>query len=502
MRKRLGVGSVLAVVLGGLAALGLVQPDNTTIPVGPSLQDLFNARGESIDALADASVTPETFTPGCALTFEVLQRNAGYMNSFGWYNVTGQKPADAELHEFLACTDGVGTVKVLDIKNDPAYAGGDIGFYQATGPCGTTTNYLNIFYSEKGYNPDGNQLNPFIHLLIYNSTATPKAFYFGWEDLLAGGDNDFDDLTTFVTGITCSGGGGQCATGQLGVCAVGTLQCQSGLLECLALNQPTAEVCDALDNDCNGAPDDGAGLCPVGEVCDRGSCVPMCDNELHQCPPSLVCGPAGVCIDAACVGVPCPADQKCVAGQCVGACDGVVCPYDELCLAGTCIDPCSVITCDSPQVCQHGACKDPCQCSGCAADETCQNDGRCIYTACVGQSCGPGEHCAPDGTCVDDCAGVVCPGGDVCQEGACVPAGAGGGGGGGSGQGGGFHFGGNGQGAAGAAVPAGGASARADASESSGGCGCRTAARPTPGLSALALLALGAALGVRRRRAS
>ena len=29
---------------------------------------------------------------------------------------------------------------------------------------------------------------------MHNSTVTPQAFYFAWEDLLVGGDNDFDDL--------------------------------------------------------------------------------------------------------------------------------------------------------------------------------------------------------------------------------------------------------------------------------------------------------------------
>jgi len=67
-------------------ATALQQPDGTTIPVGNSLQNLFDGRGEAINALADAQILPETFTPTCKLQFEVLQRNAGFNNSFGWYN--------------------------------------------------------------------------------------------------------------------------------------------------------------------------------------------------------------------------------------------------------------------------------------------------------------------------------------------------------------------------------------------------------------------------------
>jgi hypothetical protein len=220
-------------------ALALTQPDGVQIPQGAGLQNMFMSRGESINALADAQVVPETFVPSCALTFEVLQRNAGYQNAFGWYNVTGNAPTIADLHEFLKCSDPIGTIKPLpNIKNDPAYLGGEIGFYEGVVASGCTPNsgpqdYAYVFFSEKKYNPDGNQANPYIHLLIYNSTVTPKAFYFGWEDLIQGGDNDFDDLTTFVTGISCSGGGGACQTGQLGICGEGTMQCQNGALACI-----------------------------------------------------------------------------------------------------------------------------------------------------------------------------------------------------------------------------------------------------------------------------
>jgi len=286
----LALGLVLASLTGGGAALALNQPDGTQIPVGPNLQSLFTSRNEQISALNDAAVLPETFVPSCALTFTVLQRNAGNKNSFGWYNVSGGPPALQDLHEFLTCNDAVNTTKILDIKNDPAYLGGEIGFYQATGACATLQNHTYIFYSQKAYNPDGNQQNPFAHLLIYNSTVTDKAFYFCWEDLLSGGDNDFDDLTTFVTGISCSGGGGACQTGAPGVCADGTMQCQSGQLTCVQSTPASGEVCDGLDNDCDGAVDQGD-LCLAGEVCDKGTCVPECDDGEFVCPPGKACRP-------------------------------------------------------------------------------------------------------------------------------------------------------------------------------------------------------------------
>lgn len=89
---RLGALLVSCSALLASPAAALTQPDGTPIPQGSGLQSLFTSRGEGIDALADALTVPETFVPSCNLTFEVLQRNAGYQNAFGWYNVTGSPP--------------------------------------------------------------------------------------------------------------------------------------------------------------------------------------------------------------------------------------------------------------------------------------------------------------------------------------------------------------------------------------------------------------------------
>lgn len=504
----------LTLLFSSAPALALNQPDGTPIPQGNGLQGEFMSRGEAINATADASTTPETFVPSCGLTFTVLQRNAGYQNSFGWYNVTGQPPTQADLHEFLACTDGVGTIKTLDIKNDPNYMGGEIGFYEGVANCASPGNYLYVFYSQAKYNPDGNQANPFIHLLIYNSTVTAKAFYFGWEDLISGGDNDFDDLTTFVTGITCSGGGGPCDTGKPGICKDGTLQCQNGALGCVQSSQPATEKCDGLDNDCNGATDDGD-LCPVKEICDKGSCVPKCGGGEFVCNPDEICTPQGFCVEAACANITCPDGQTCKAGVCKGPCEGIMCPHGQVCRVGACVDPCGTITCDQNQVCVNGTCTDNCACSGCAAGQTCQPDGRCLVDACVGKTCNPGEFCDIDGACKDACTGAVCPAGQMCSQGACVdlpPTGSGGSGQGGSmgtfvgaggfetGSGGAMGgMGGMGMGGAGGNQAAGGGS-----TGNSGSCGCSVVGAENASLGALFALSLAgagaSAAGLRRRR--
>jgi Notch-like protein len=51
-----------------------------------------------------------------------------------------------------------------------------------------------VFYSEKKYNEDNAPTGPsYVHLLTMDSKVRPNTFYFGWEDLFQGGDNDFED---------------------------------------------------------------------------------------------------------------------------------------------------------------------------------------------------------------------------------------------------------------------------------------------------------------------
>jgi len=56
-------------------------------------------------------------------------------------------------------------------------------------------------------------------------------------------------------------GGGACTvSGAFGVCADGVESCVSGGLSCVG-PAPTAEVCDGLDNNCDGSIDEGLDLC-------------------------------------------------------------------------------------------------------------------------------------------------------------------------------------------------------------------------------------------------
>jgi MYXO-CTERM domain-containing protein len=82
----------------------------------------------------------------------------------------------------------------------------------------------------------------------------------------------------------CSGPdpGDACETGQPGVCATGVRKCVDGNAKCQPATPPTPEICDKLDNDCNGKVDDG--------VCGVLGPPPSPDGSL---PPGWDSGTAG-----------------------------------------------------------------------------------------------------------------------------------------------------------------------------------------------------------------
>lgn len=394
----------------------LRQPDGTEVPQpspgARSLQQYLDARSETgLDARLNAAVTPERFTPGCTIRFTVVARDTGYENSFGWYNVTpGVAPAASDLHELVNTTAPEGFTATLDFRTNPDWRGGEIAFYLRTPP-------PYVYYSERAYQPDRDVSGGFIHLLIYDSRATPNAFYFAWEDLFNGGDNDFQDLLMLVDNLVCAGGGDRCDTGERGACAAGVRQCRSGALACVRSTGPSPERCDGIDNDCDGMVDNGDGLCGVRNVCDRGVCLERCTQELG-CGTGFTCSDRGTCVEDACATMTCPDGRVCREGMCREPCEGVTCPHGQVCRVGRCVDPCAGLTCDGDQVCVEGVCQTRCPCRRCAAGDSCFTDGRCRPTACATVSCPEGFYCAA-GACRDACMGAVCPGGGVCTAGVC-----------------------------------------------------------------------------------
>ena len=163
----------------------------------------------------------------------------------------------------------------------------------------------------------------------------------------------------------------------MGICAGGVTECNNGGMAtyCRQAVTPTTEVCDGVDNDCNGMVDDNVTCPDPGFVCAQGVCVHPCDMSEFACIAGYTCDTDGLCKDTRCIGKVCGTDQVCKAGNCVGGCDGVMCPHGQVCRVGNCVDPCAGITCDNGRVCEDGACQPKCgDCRDCAAGEDVHDD--------------------------------------------------------------------------------------------------------------------------------
>ncbi len=182
---------------------------------------------------------------------------------------------------------------------------------------------------------------------------------------------------------------------EAGAC-LGERTCEAdGLTECTAA-EPAADLCDGLDNDCDGDTDDIA--CDDNKACTTDSCTQ-----------------AG-CAFEPLIGQACDDGDSCTAA--VGECDA----------AGQCVaaeidcddgDPCTADTCVPVQGCVS---VDTMLCT-CQVDDDCPPpEDRCLgLVKCVLTDEKPWLHCVQDPTSAVVCA--LAPDADpVCQEAVCIPS--------------------------------------------------------------------------------
>ncbi|MCK6569638.1 MYXO-CTERM sorting domain-containing protein [Myxococcota bacterium] len=190
-----------------------------------------------------------------------------------------------------------------------------------------------------------------------------------------------------------------------GTCAPGTYVCVGGRLECDGGTEARPEVCDDLDNDCDGQIDDG-----VRNACNYcgNPRLEVCDNVDNDCD-----GDADG-------GMLCRDQDACINGECAPPCVNGECFNNLVCVDGFCVTECRNTDCPDGQVCQDGTCGDPCDGIICPGGTYCSL-ARCIPTDCYDPNnrCPDGQYCA-DGTCVPDaCAGVTCAANEGCAGGIC-----------------------------------------------------------------------------------
>ena len=320
----------------------IVDPGDTNCC---EVQDIFNDRGEMIDAIGDASLVPEVFTPSAELTFQLVAEGGLFENLFGWYNLGDDVTDPANRHIIFGCDDEplvswaldpgppVNAEKTVTFCGNPDWKGGPIGFFVITPQivtetpctdvftcpfrpnyCATNVSGTYIYYTEPRLNiQEQSFAEPYIHHLVHRSTATPDTFYFGFEDLFRGGDNDFEDMLIQVSGLLvggptelCDGMDNDCDSeidesvteACTTTCGTGVRLCVGGDFGACSVPEPTDEVCDGEDNDCDGEIDEGLtracnNACGLGvEVCAAGEFVgcsapeagpEACDNVDNNC---------------------------------------------------------------------------------------------------------------------------------------------------------------------------------------------------------------------------
>jgi len=134
--------------------------------------------------------------------------------------------------------------------------------------------------------------------------------------------NGADDDCNGQTDENDPGGGGDCnVPGAFGICAAGKQHCDNGAPKCFPISGPQADVCDGVDNNCDGQTDEGdpggGGACTANA---NGKCA---NGTLHCHGGAVLCDPGAPVNEIHCNHI----DDNC---------DGTIDNNDACCFVGSC----------------------------------------------------------------------------------------------------------------------------------------------------------------------
>lgn len=126
-----------------------------------------------------------------------------------------------------------------------------------------------------------------------------------------------DDNCDGRTDETFPDAGAACATAKLGQCKIGALACVTAAVTCVQTVQPKNELCNTLDDDCDGVVDNGFNLVTDQNNC--GSCGVTCDAGTTCGGSSCRESSCGDAIDNDQDGLTDCTDENCLALECASA---------------------------------------------------------------------------------------------------------------------------------------------------------------------------------------
>ena len=244
--------------------------------------------------------------------------------------------------------------------------------------------------------------------------------------------NDIDDD---CDGATDEGlGGAACSIANVHGECPGVTTCLGGADVC-AGPTPAAEVCNAYDDDCDGAVDEETDFQCHPYTCAGLACGDSCDDH-GDCAADAFCdladldadGDTHECLAGVQDGNPCGAPEGfecegavCSNGFCCADPDGDCCAVDLNCTHLSSAPTCDAATaegCAGSRV--VGLCTEAHVCTA----ETLSDASACVGTACVDPTCDeggftPASECTADGACVASGAAEACDDLNPCTDDSC-----------------------------------------------------------------------------------